>query len=98
MIVEHRVSGYDFVRAMQLGGYRLIGTTMGHALLEKGEREVLVPQRDALSEDELVSLLQCANVLPWQFVALLNRLGSRDTWPAQGGILPFVGATLRRVP
>ncbi len=96
MIIEHRVSGYDFVRAMLLVGYRLIGTTLGHALLEKGGVELLVPQRDDLGEDVIVSLLQKASILPLQFIALLNRLGSRDTWPEQGEILPAIGEALRR--
>ncbi len=90
MLVEHRVSSFDFVRAMLLAGYQLIGTTMGHTVLEKWDQDLLVPQRDELPKD-----FQEAGVLPMQFAALLNRLGS-DTWPEQGEILPVVGAAFRR--
>jgi hypothetical protein len=96
MTVEHRVASYDFVRAMLLAGYRLVGTTLGHAVLEKGDQVLLVPQRDELPEDLIVALLQKADVQPMHFVALLNRLGSRDTWPEQGELLPAVGEALRR--
>lgn len=81
-LVPHRVSGYDFVRALLLAGYGQVGTTMGHTLLERGERDVLVPQKDELPEDLILSLLEKADVRPLEFVQLLHRLGSRDTMPA----------------
>jgi CheY-like chemotaxis protein len=79
-VIGHRVSGYDFMRAMLLAGYRFVGTTMGNALLTKDDREILIPQRHDLTEEMVILLLAKANVGPLQFVALLNRLGSRDTW------------------
>jgi CheY-like chemotaxis protein len=87
-MVEHRVSGHDFVRAMLLAGYRFIGTTMGHALLAKGDKEVLVPHSEELADGVILALLQRAEMPPLQFIALLNRLGSRDTWADRGTSLP----------
>ena len=82
MMFEHRISGYDFVRAMVFAGYRLLGTTMGHSLLERGDVELVVPQRGELSDEELTELLDAAGVPPLQLGTLLNRLGSRDTLPS----------------
>ena len=84
MTFEHRISGHDFVRAMLVAGYRLIGATGGRALLSKGEVELWVPQRAELPEEETLALLAKADMQPLRLVALLNRLESRDTWPAQG--------------
>jgi hypothetical protein len=98
MVFEHRISSYDFVRAMLLAGYRLIGTTMGHAVLAKGEAQLLVPQRDELPEETILALLQSADVLPLQFVTFLNRLGSRDTWPEQGEVLDTGSTSTRGLP
>ena len=102
MMFEHRISGYDFVRAMVFAGYRLLGTTMGHSLLEKGDVELVVPQRGELTDDELTELLEAAGVPPLQLVTLLNRLGSRDTLPsaqaaaARGDELPTVAGRGRK--
>jgi hypothetical protein len=83
MDFEHKISGYDFVRAMLLVGYRLVGTTMGRAVLVKDDRRLHVPQEPALPEDLVLDLLREGGVTPLQFITLLNRLGSRDTWPEQ---------------
>ena len=77
----HRVSDYDFIRAMLLAGFRLTGTTMGSAVLEKGPIKLFVPQAEVLGEQLLEALLRDANVLQAHFTTLLNRLGSRDTIP-----------------
>lgn len=77
----HRISDYDFIRAMLLAGFRLTGTTMGSAVLEKGPIKLFVPQAEVLGEQLLDALLRDAHVLHAQFATLLNRLGSRDTIP-----------------
>jgi len=81
--LEHRVSSYDFVRAMLLAGFRLTGTTMGYALIEKGDVRVFVPRSPVLPEHQIEHLLGEANVLPPLFMSLLHRLGSRDTVSAR---------------
>jgi len=86
-LVDHRVSGYDFARAMMLAGFRMVGRSRGHVVMERDARAVQVPQCDVLTEDAIASLLQKAGVLPAQFVTLLNRLGSRDTWPEHSEVL-----------
>ncbi len=89
MIVEHRVSGYVFTRAMMLAGYRYLGTATGYALLERSDLELLhVPQRDTLTEDVILSLLRRAHVQPLDFVGLLHDLCSRDTLPDPRETLP----------
>ena len=95
MIIEHRVSGYDFVRAILLAGYRLVGTTAGHAVMAKANRELFVPQRDNLEDDVILSLLEQADVQLPHFVALLHRLGSRDTFPEQSEVVPITRAATR---
>jgi CheY-like chemotaxis protein len=75
----HRISGYDFVRAMLLGGYRITGTKDGYAVLVKDGLELLVPQHDALDDEVILELLERADLLPSRFVTLSRRLGSRDT-------------------
>jgi CheY-like chemotaxis protein len=75
------ISSYEFVRAMLPAGYRLIGTTFGHALLGRRDKELLVPRRDELTDDEVFALLKEAGVEPSQFLELLDRMRSGDTWP-----------------
>jgi CheY-like chemotaxis protein len=81
---EHRISGYDFVRAMLLGGYRITGTTGGYTILVKDGTELWVPQQDALDDEVILALLERADMLPLRFVTLSHRLGSRDTLPDPG--------------
>ena len=81
---EHRISGYDFVRAMLLGGYRITGTTGGYTVLVKDGTELWVPQQDALDDEVILALLERADMLPLRFVTLSRRLGSRDTLPDPG--------------
>jgi CheY-like chemotaxis protein len=83
---EHRVSGYDFLRALLLAGYRLVGKNDGHAFLAKEEIQLSVPQVEALPEDTMLALLQAAKIPPSHMRTLLNRLGSRDTWPDVLGV------------
>jgi CheY-like chemotaxis protein len=78
-VFEHRISGYDFVRALLLGGYRITRTTGGYAVLVKDATELWVPQKDALDDDVILALLERADLLPSRFVTLSHRLGSRDT-------------------
>jgi CheY-like chemotaxis protein len=78
---EHRVSGYDFVRALLLAGYRVVGKNEGHAFLAREEIELSVPQVEALSEQTMLALLETAKIPPVHMRTLLHRLGSRDTWP-----------------
>jgi hypothetical protein len=80
---EYRISGHDFVRAMQLAGYRFVCTTPEHAVLKNDRTQLLVPKRDHLEEPVVLALLETAGMLPLQLVSLLNRLGSRDTVPEQ---------------
>jgi CheY-like chemotaxis protein len=80
-IFGQRISSYDFVRALLPAGYRLVGTTFGHALLARHGKELLVPRGCELSDDVVLGLLREAGVSAAQFVELLRRLGSRDTWP-----------------
>ncbi len=96
MFVEHKVSGYDFVRAMLLAGFRVVGSALGHVHMEKNDRELLVPQQPVLDENTIVALLDEAKVLPLEFVVLLNRLGSRDTWPEQREIDADVASKRKR--
>ena len=86
MKLDHRVSDYDFIRAMLRAGFRLTGTKTGYAVLEKGAVMLLVPQVEALGEAQIAALLQTANVQPRFFKALLERLGSRDTVPERGEV------------
>lgn len=81
MLLEHHVSGYDFVRAMLLAGWRIVGTTLGRVIMTKEGREIVVPQLEVLPDDRILHLLERAAIPPLQFVTLLHRLGSRDTWP-----------------
>lgn len=93
MSFEHRITGYDFVRALLLHGYRVAGGELGHAVIRKGETQLAVPQRQ-LDDGEIVSLLDLAGILPLQFLLLLDRIAGRETLPdaaeiaadrAQGG-------------
>ena len=97
MMCEHNVSGYDFVRAMLLDGYQLLGTTMGHALLERRDSELLVPQHGALAETTLVSLLRRAKISRSHLTELLTRLHGSEMWFAQREIPAVIGHALRRL-
>jgi hypothetical protein len=74
MIIEHGLSGFDFVRAMLCDGFRVVGTTMGHTLIEKGDLELLVPQQERLEEDEILAFLEQVDVPPLRFVVLAGQL------------------------
>ncbi len=81
MSFEHRITGYDFVRALLLHGYRVAGGELGHAVIRKDETLLAVPQRQ-LDDGEIVSLLERAGVLPLQFLILLDRTAAgRETLP-----------------
>jgi hypothetical protein len=56
------VSAYDFIRAMTLGGFRLKGTMLGHALLERGDIVVFVPVAQELGDEQLAALLEGAQM------------------------------------
>lgn len=91
-LYAHRISGYDFVRAMLLHGFRLIGTTGGRALMTKGNVEIWVRQGPELGEEEITELVRSAGLTPIRFISLLNRLGSRDTWSEQGAVESLISA------
>ncbi len=81
-----RVSGHDFVRAMLLAGYRLVGTTAtGRTLLARDDVELWVAQRDELPEALILALLERAQMTPLFFVTLLERLG-RSSRPEPGEV------------
>ena len=90
-LYAHRISGYDFVRAMLLHGFRLIGTTGGRALITKGNVEIWVRQVPELGEEEITAHVLAAGLSPIRFMTLLNRLGSRDTWSEQGAVESLIG-------
>jgi hypothetical protein len=82
MTTERRISAHDFVRAMLLAGYRLVGTTAtGRTLLTKDDVELWVAQRDELPEGVILTLLDQARMTPLFFVTLLERLGGRSSRP-----------------
>ena len=82
---DYRISGHDFVRAMMLVGYRHVRTTASGQVIMINDMkpELVVPKREYLDEATILPLLEIAGMLPLQLVALLNRLGSRDTMPEQ---------------
>ena len=87
------VSGHDFIRAMLCEGYRLVGVAGSRALLTRGAVELWVSQRGELTEDEVLALLQAADVSLVAFIMLLNRLKSRETWPEQGEVMTLADAS-----
>lgn len=86
MQLDHRISGYDFVRAMLLAGFRLTRSSMGYAIVEKDGVRLYVPQGQAMSEREIEVLLRQGNVPEHLFMMYLHRLGSRDTVPEQSEV------------
>jgi len=87
MKLGHRVSAYDFVRAMLLAGFRLTRSADGFAVLEKNDVRLFVPQVEVMKEEVIESLLLHGNVPGHLFMMYLNRLGSRDTVPEQSEVV-----------